>query len=235
MLRKRFVGKPEHVINFFFFVAEEVREIMAQMGFRTFAEMVGQMQMLDKRQVIEHWKAKGLDFSRLFLKPQAPAGVHIHNCEAQDPQDPYHPRPPPDRAGAARARPRHAGADRDRRSRTSTAPPAPCSGAIAKRYGHEGLPDGTIHVKFTGTAGQSFGAWLTRGVTFELEGDANDYVGKGSRADASSCAQPPTPASCRRNRSSSATPCSTARSRANAISAASPANVSRCAIPARSP
>src|SRR5499433_1299817 len=84
VLRKRFVGKPEHVINFFFFVAEEVRELMAQMGFRTFAEMVGQMQMLDKRQVIEHWKAKGLDFSRLFFKPHAPAGVNIHNCEAQD-------------------------------------------------------------------------------------------------------------------------------------------------------
>jgi glutamate synthase (NADPH/NADH) large chain len=84
LLRKRFVGQPEHVISFFFFVAEEVRELMAEMGFRTFAEMVGQMQMLDKRQVIEHWKAKGLDFSRLFFKPHAPAGVHIHNCEVQD-------------------------------------------------------------------------------------------------------------------------------------------------------
>ena len=84
VLRKRFVGQPEHVISFFFFVAEEVRELMAEMGFRTFAEMVGQMQMLDKRQVIEHWKAKGLDFSRLFFKPHAPAGVHIHNCEVQD-------------------------------------------------------------------------------------------------------------------------------------------------------
>src|SRR5262249_41956518 len=84
VLRRRFAGQPEHVINFFFFVAEEVRELMAQMGFRTFAEMVGQMQMLDKRQVIEHWKAKGLDFSRLFFKPEAPAGVSIHNNETQD-------------------------------------------------------------------------------------------------------------------------------------------------------
>ena len=75
VLRKRFVGQPEHVINFFFFVAEEVREIMAAMGYRTFNEMIGQMQMLDKRQVIEHWKAKGLDFSKLFHKPDAPAGV----------------------------------------------------------------------------------------------------------------------------------------------------------------
>src|SRR5262249_59281377 len=78
------VGRPEHVINFFFCAAEEVRELMAAMGFRTFAEMVGQMQMLDKRQVVEHWKAKGLDFSRLFFKPEAPAGVAIHNCEPQD-------------------------------------------------------------------------------------------------------------------------------------------------------
>src|SRR5213076_2624362 len=84
VLRKRFVGQPEHVINFFFYVAEEVREIMAAMGFRTFAEMIGQMQMLDQRQVIDHWKAKGLDFSRLFYKPQAPPGVSIHHCEPQD-------------------------------------------------------------------------------------------------------------------------------------------------------
>ena len=84
VLRKRFVGKPEHVINFFFFVAEEVRELMAAMGFRTFDEMVGQMQMLDRRQVIEHWKAKGLDFSKLFFKPQAGNGVAIHHYEAQD-------------------------------------------------------------------------------------------------------------------------------------------------------
>src|SRR5271165_5512805 len=83
VLRKRFVGQPEHVINFFFFVAEEARELMAQLGFRTFAEMVGQMQMLDQRRVVAHWKAKGLDFSKLFYKPQAPAGVRIHHCEPQ--------------------------------------------------------------------------------------------------------------------------------------------------------
>ena len=114
VLRKRFVGQPEHVISFFFFVAEEVRELMAEMGFRTFAEMVGQMQMLDKRQVIEHWKAKGLDFSRLFFKPHAPQGVHIHNCEVAGSQDPHHPRPQADRRSAGRARWRRAGADRDR-------------------------------------------------------------------------------------------------------------------------
>jgi glutamate synthase (NADPH) large chain len=179
VLRKRFVGQPEHIINFFFFVAEEVRELMAQMGFRTFAEMIGQMQMLDKRQVIAHWKAKGLDFSRLFFKPHAPAGVHIHNCEAQD----HKIHEIVDRKLIAAA-----GDAIERRTpvriemaikNTDRTAGAMLSGAIAKRHGHEGLPDDTVHVKFTGTAGQSFGAWLTRGVTFELEGDANDYVGKG--------------------------------------------------------
>ena len=84
VLRKRFTGQPEHVINFFFFVAEEVRELMASMGYRTFDEMIGQMQMLDQRKVIEHWKAKGLDFSRLFTKPVAPKGVQIYRCETQN-------------------------------------------------------------------------------------------------------------------------------------------------------
>src|ERR1700736_6403719 len=179
VLRKRFVGQPEHVINFFFFVAEEVRELMAAMGFRTFAEMIGQMQMLDKRQVVEHWKAKGLDFSKLFLKPQEPNGVSIHHCEAQD----HKIHNILDRRLIAEAR---AALDRGARVRIVTAirntdrtAGAMLSGEIAKRYGHAGLPHGTIHVKLTGTAGQSFGAWLARGVTFELEGDANDYVGKG--------------------------------------------------------
>ncbi len=114
VLRKRFTGQPEHVINFFFFVAEEVREIMAAMGYRTFDEMIGQMQMLDKRQVVEHWKAKGLDFSKLFHKPDAPDGVAHLPLRAAGPQDRRHPRPQADRGGAGRARPRRAGADRDR-------------------------------------------------------------------------------------------------------------------------
>jgi glutamate synthase (NADPH) large chain len=179
VLRKRFVGQPEHVINFFFYVAEEARELMAAMGFRTFAEMIGQMQMLDKRQVVEHWKAKGLDFSKLFFKPDAPAGVNIHKCEPQDHKihDILDRRLIAESQGAL---------DRGAKVRiittirnTDRTAGAMLSGAIAKRYGHEGLPHGTIHVKLTGTAGQSFGAWLARGVTFELEGDANDYVGKG--------------------------------------------------------
>src|SRR5205807_7997506 len=179
VLRKRFVGQPEHVINYFFFVAEEVRELMATMGYRTFDEMIGQMQMLDKRNVIEHWKAKGLDFSKLFHKPEAPANVNIYNCEPQD----HKIHEILDRKLIAQAQ---GALERGTPMRiampirnTDCAVGAMLSGEVAKRYDHAGLPDDTIQVKFTGTAGQSFGAWLARGITFELEGDANDYVGKG--------------------------------------------------------
>jgi glutamate synthase (NADPH/NADH) large chain len=179
VLRKRFTGQPEHVINYFFFVAEEVRELMAAMGYRTFDEMVGQMQMLDQQKVIEHWKAKGLDFSRLFTKPAAPDGVAIHHAEKQahkihdildrklikDAQ-----------AALDRGAPVRIKAEIRNIDRTAG---AMLAGEVAKRYGHEGLPDDTIHVNLTGTAGQSFGAFLARGVTFELEGEGNDYVGKG--------------------------------------------------------
>jgi glutamate synthase (NADPH/NADH) large chain len=179
VLRKRFTGQPEHVINFFFFVAEEVRELMAAMGYRTFDEMIGQMQMLDQRKVIEHWKAKGLDFSKLFTKPIAPEGVPIHHCETQD----HKIHDILDRkliaqsqAAIERGTPVKLSAVIRNIDRTAG---AMLSGEIAKRYGHIGLPDDTIHVSLTGTAGQSFGAFLASGVTFELEGDANDYVGKG--------------------------------------------------------
>jgi glutamate synthase (NADPH) large chain len=179
VLRAKFKGKPEHVINFFFFVAEEVRELMAAMGFRTFSEMIGQSDYLDKERVIGHWKARGLDFSKLFHKPEAAAGVAIYNSERQE-------------HGLAkvldkklielakpaleRSRPvRHELpiSNRDR------ATGAMLSGEVAKRYGHAGLPDDTIWLTFTGTAGQSFGAWAARGVTLDLVGEANDYVGKG--------------------------------------------------------
>ena len=179
MLRKRFTGQPEHVINFFFFVAEEVRELMAELGFRTFDEMIGQMQMLDQRRLIDHWKANGLDFSKLFYKPAAPPEVKIFHCEAQD----HKIHDILDRRLIADSQP---ALDRGAPVRIVTtirnndrACGAMLSGEIAKRYGHTGLPDGTIHVKLTGTAGQSFGAWLARGVTLELEGEGNDYVGKG--------------------------------------------------------
>jgi glutamate synthase (NADPH/NADH) large chain len=179
VLRKRFVGQPEHVINYFFFVAEEVRELMAELGYRTFDEMIGQMQMLDKVRVVEHWKAKGLDFSRLFLKPEAPAGVAIFNCEEQDHK--IHDILDRDLiAKAAKAlefgTPVRINAGIKNIDRTTG---AMLSGEIARRYGHAGLPDDSVHVRLTGTAGQSFGAWLAHGVTLELEGEANDYVGKG--------------------------------------------------------
>jgi glutamate synthase (NADPH/NADH) large chain len=179
VLRKRFKGTPEHVINYFFFVAEEVRELMAELGYRKFGEMIGQMQMLDRCNLIDHWKARGLDFSRLFTKPAPAPGVCICKSEPQD----HGIDRVLDRQLIAQAR---AAVDRGAKVRLQTpirntdrATGAMLSGEIAKVYGHAGLPDGTIHVKLDGTAGQSFGAWLARGITFELEGEANDYVGKG--------------------------------------------------------
>ena len=179
VLRKRFVGTPEHIINYFFFVAEEVRELMAQMGYRSFNEMIGQMQMLDKREVVEHWKARGLDFSRLFQKPYAPPGVNIYKCEPQDHR--IHDVLDRKLITEAQLALEHGKPVRLRHTikNTDRATGAMLSGEVAKRYGHAGLPDDTIHVRFKGTAGQSFGAWLARGVTLELEGEANDYVGKG--------------------------------------------------------
>jgi glutamate synthase (NADPH) large chain len=179
VLRKRFVGLPEHVINFFFFVAEEVREWMAMMGFRTFDEMIGQMQMLDRAKVVDHWKAKGLDFSRLFHKPDVPASVGIFHSEQQD----HKLEAVLDRKLIANSRMalesgRPVKMDLPIRNSDRTTG-AMLSGEVARRYGHAGLPDGTVHVKLTGTAGQSFGAWLAHGVTLELEGEANDYVAKG--------------------------------------------------------
>src|SRR5215216_4495255 len=179
VLRKRFVGQPEHVINFFFYVAEEVRELMAAMGYRRFNELIGQMQMLDKRQVVEHWKAKGLDFSKLFHKPAAPESVSIYRCEPQD----HKIHAILDRRLIKEARPALEGERAvvlvKRISNVDRATGAMLSGEVAKRYGHAGLPDGSITVKLRGTAGQSFGAWLAAGVTLDLEGEANDYVGKG--------------------------------------------------------
>ena len=179
VLRKRFKGQPAHVVNYFFFVAEEVREMMAMLGYRTMDQMIGQMQMLDQRKLVAHWKAKGLDFSKLFLKPEAAAGTAIYKCEAQD----HKIHDILDRKLIAESQ---AALDRGAPVRlqaaihnTDRSAGGMLSGEVAKRYGHEGLPDGTIHVRLTGTAGQSFGAWLAKGVTFELEGDANDYVGKG--------------------------------------------------------
>ena len=179
VLRKRFVGLPEHVINFFFFVAEEVRELMAGMGYRTFEEMVGQMQMLGKDGVVDHWKAKGLDFNKLFHKPQAHEGDSLHCTERQN----HNLGKVLDQALIGETENAVVNREPIRLDKaianTDRTTGAMLSGTVARRYGEAGLPDGTVHIKFTGTAGQSFGAFVTSGVTLELEGEANDYVGKG--------------------------------------------------------
>ncbi|RMF07127.1 MAG: glutamate synthase subunit alpha, partial [Alphaproteobacteria bacterium] len=179
VLRKRFRGTPEHVVNYFFFVAEEVREYMAQLGFAKFSDMIGQTECLDKDRAIEHWKANGLDFTNLFHKPDVPGDVAIWNCEKQvhlidDVMD----RELIRRAQPALERREPVKIEMQIRN-TDRTTGAMLSGEVAKRYGHEGLPDDTIHVSLTGTAGQSFGAWLAAGVTLSLVGEANDYVGKG--------------------------------------------------------
>ncbi len=178
-LRKKFTGTPEHVVNYFFFVAEEVRELMAEMGFRTFDEMIGQTEALDTDRAIDHWKANGLDFSNLFFKPVEADRVDIHHTTVQN-----HPIVDIlDRKFIATAQktlddgtPVQAAfpiCNTDRSAGTML------SGEVAMKYGHAGLPDDSIWFKLTGVAGQSFGAWVARGVTLELIGEANDYVGKG--------------------------------------------------------
>jgi len=179
VLRKRFTGQPEHVINYFFFVAEEVREIMATLGYRTFNEMVGQTQMLDQTRLVAHWKAKGLDFSKLFVRQKEEKGQKIYHAEPQN----HHLENVLDRKLIQKAR---AALDRGAPvkiemeiNNTDRSAGAMLSGAVARIYGHAGLPLDTIQVNFKGTAGQAFGAWLASGVTFDLEGEGNDYVGKG--------------------------------------------------------
>jgi glutamate synthase (NADPH/NADH) large chain len=179
VLRKRFVGQPEHVINFFFFVAEEARALMASMGYRSFDEMIGQSQMLDKAALIEHAKARGLDFSKLFYKPAPWPTDATHHTTAQDHGiDKVLDRRLIAECGEAIDSGRHVRLELPIHN-TDRSAGAMLSGEIARRYGHSGLRDESIHVKFKGTAGQSFGAFLAKGVTLELEGDANDYVGKG--------------------------------------------------------
>jgi glutamate synthase (NADPH/NADH) large chain len=178
-LRKRFTGKPEHVVNFFFFIAEDVRRLMAKLGFRTWNEMVGQTDKLSMRKAIDHWKAKGLDFSRLLAKPEPAPGDTIYNSKTQD-------------HGLEKALDNHLiecaapALEKGEAVKIEVAIQnfnrtfgAMLSGRVAERYGHAGLPDDTIYIKAKGTAGQSFGAWVAKGVTLELSGEGNDYVGKG--------------------------------------------------------
>ncbi|TAL90375.1 MAG: glutamate synthase subunit alpha, partial [Rhodanobacter sp.] len=179
VLRKKFSGKPEHVVNYFFFVAEEARQIMAQLGIRRFDELVGRADLLDTRQSIAHWKARGLDFSRVFHRPDVPAEVARRHLTAQD----HGLDKALDHNLIEKARPAL-----ERREKTSfivsvrnlnRTVGAMLSGEVALRYGHAGMPDDTIHIQMDGVAGQSFGAFLARGITLDLVGEANDYVGKG--------------------------------------------------------
>ena len=178
-LRKRFPGQPAHVINFFTFLVQEVRELMAELGFRTFDEMIGRADRLDMRRAIHHWKARGLDFSRLLAVPPAAPGAATYHSEEQN----HGLDGVLDHRLIAQAQPalqyrRPVQIESPIRN-TDRTTGAMLSGQVARRYGHAGLADDTIHVKLTGTAGQSFGAFLARGVTLELAGVANDYVGKG--------------------------------------------------------
>jgi glutamate synthase (NADPH/NADH) large chain len=177
-LRKKFTGKPEHVVNYFFFVANEVREIMAQLGIRRFEELIGQTHLLDIKKGLSHWKAKGLDFSRLLWMPKDTFGSLFHNDSQDHGLDKAM-----DQRLIQLAKPAL-----EKGERVSFITPiknvnrtagAMLSGELVKRYGHAGLPDDTIHIQFTGTAGQSFGAFLAYGITFDLVGEGNDYVGKG--------------------------------------------------------
>jgi glutamate synthase (NADPH/NADH) large chain len=178
VLRKRFTGQPEHVINYFFFVAEEVREIMADLGFRTLDEMIGRVDRLDMRQAIDHWKAQGVDLSRILHQVTPRPGVATHHCESQD--HALESALDHEFINASLPSLEHGQPvllERTVRNVDRTVG-AMLSGEVARRYGHDGLPEDTIRLHLTGTAGQSLGGFLARGVSIDLTGDANDYVGK---------------------------------------------------------
>ncbi len=178
-LRRKFTGQPEHVVNYFFFVAEELRELMAQMGIRRFVDLIGRSDLLDVKHSIAHWKSQGLDFSRVFHQPLVPANVARQHAEQQDHEL--------DRAldNTLIAKAKNAIDNQvpvviDSKIRNvNRTVGTMLSHEVAKRYGNAGLPADTIQVKFSGTAGQSFGAFLSHGISFELRGEGNDYVGKG--------------------------------------------------------
>ena len=178
-LRRKFTGQPEHVVNFFFFVAEELRELMAEIGIRKFDDLIGRADLLDMRSGVEHWKAQGLDYSRIFYRPEKSMSDPLSHCEAQD-------------HGLAKALDNKlielAKPALDEGKKVKIEWPirnanrtvgAMLSGRVAEKYGHAGLPDDTISITLTGCAGQSFGALLARGITLDLIGEGNDYVGKG--------------------------------------------------------
>ncbi len=182
VLRRKFSGKPEHVVNYFFFVAEEARQIMAQLGIRRFDDLIGRADLLETRHGIAHWKARGLDFTRVFHRPEVPGEVARRHVGDQDHGL--------GKSGKAldyslieKARPALEQGEKTSfivsvRNVNRTVGTM-LSGEVARRYGHAGLPDDTIHIQMNGTAGQSFAAFLARGITLDLVGEANDYVGKG--------------------------------------------------------
>jgi len=178
-LRKNFTGLPDHVVNFFVFIANEVREILAELGIKNFNDIIGRRDFLDYGNADDHWKAHSIDLSKLIVPLSVDSGTKFYNCSSQNHQL--------EKALDNILIDKCANAINERQSvelalkikNTNRTVGAMLSGKIAKKYGHEGLPKDTIKVKFVGSAGQSFGAWLSKGVTFNLEGDANDYVGKG--------------------------------------------------------
>ncbi len=180
VLRARFTGAPEHVINYFFFVAEEVRHIMAKLGFRKFEEMVGRVDLIDMRHALDHWKAKGVDLSKILYQPPAKAGVAVKHASTQD----HGLDGALDHKLIKAAKPALEKTPKpvqitETINNVNRTVGAMLSGEVARKFGHAGLPEDTIQIALTGTAGQSFGAFLARGVTLNLVGDANDYVGKG--------------------------------------------------------
>ncbi|PLK72716.1 glutamate synthase large subunit [Rhizobium sp. TH135] len=178
VLRKRFKGTPEHVINYFFFVAEEVREILASLGVTRLDEIIGASELLEKDEMLAHWKAKGLDFSKIFHKVDAPKSATYWTERQNHPIIDILDRKLIEKAMPSLEAKQPVVFDVDIKNVDRSAG-AMLSGEVAKRYGHKGLKDDTIHVTLNGTAGQSFGAFLARGITFDLVGDGNDYVGKG--------------------------------------------------------
>ena len=178
-LRKKFTGQPEHVVNYFFFVAEEVRELMAQLGFRRFEEMIGRTDKLRAQKAIDHWKAKGLDLSALLHRPEVGDEIATHWVEKQNHGlDGLLDWKLVELCAEAIEKKKPVKLDLPIRNVNRTVGTI-LSSRIARKYRLDGLPDGTIHIKFTGSAGQSFGAFLAKGVTLELEGESNDYLGKG--------------------------------------------------------
>lgn len=178
-LRKKFTGQPEHVVNYFFFVAEELREYMAQLGIRKFVDLIGRSDLLEVKHGIAHWKAQGLDFSKVFYQPDVPANVARRHASEQDHEllkalDNTLIKQAQDALNNKRAV-----TIESKISNVNRTVGTMLSHEVAKRYGQAGLPADTINVRFKGTAGQSFGAFLAQGISFELRGEGNDYVGKG--------------------------------------------------------